>query len=264
MPIVIHGDASFPGQGVVAETLNLQALDGYKVGGTVHLIINNQIGFTTDPDDARSTRWASDLAKGFDVPIIHVNADDVPACISAVRLAFAFRKEFGHDVLIDLIGYRRFGHNESDEPAYTQPEMYAKIKTKKRVAELWAERLVGRRRGHPRGGRQPGPGGVGQPHAPAPAPEGEDRGGRRARRAEHGTGEYQLDRSPSPDVDTAVPAERLRALGEELLRVPDGFTVHPKLVKQLERRREALARAHAEEREHRLGPRARRSRSPRC
>src|SRR5258707_727343 len=90
----------------------------------------------------RSRRWASDLAKGFDVPIIHVNADDVPACTSAVRLAFAFRQEFGHDVLIDLIGYRRFGHNESDEPAYTQPESYAKIKNKKRVAELWGERLV--------------------------------------------------------------------------------------------------------------------------
>ena len=142
VPIVIHGDASFPAQGVVAETLNLQALDGYKVGGTVHLIMNNQVGFTTDPDDARSTHWASDLAKGFDVPIIHVNADDVPACMSAVRLAFAFRQEFGHDVLIDLIGYRRFGHNESDEPAYTQPEMYAKIKGKKRVSELWAERLI--------------------------------------------------------------------------------------------------------------------------
>ena len=142
VPIVIHGDASFPAQGVVAESLNLQALDGYKVGGTLHLIQNNQVGFTTDPDDARSTRWASDLAKGFDVPIIHVNADDVAACISAVRLAFAFREEFGHDVLIDLIGYRRFGHNEADEPAYTQPEMYAKIKASKRVAELWAEQLV--------------------------------------------------------------------------------------------------------------------------
>jgi len=240
VPIVIHGDASFPAQGVVAETLNLQALDGYKVGGTVHLITNNQIGFTTDPDDARSTRWASDLAKGFDVPIIHVNADDVPACISAVRLAFAFRKEFGHDVLIDLIGYRRFGHNESDEPAYTQPEMYAKIKAKKRVSELWAERLV--------------TDGV-------VTREEVDRQGQGvwddltllhqrlkskiAAAAEHGaasesTGEYQLDRSPSPEVSTAVPADRLRELGEELLKVPAGFTVHPKLVKQLERRREAL------------------------
>ena len=118
-----------PAQGVVAETLNLQALDGYQVGGTLHLIQNNQVGFTTDPEEARSTRWASDLAKGFDVPIIHVNADDVAACIAAVRLAFAFRQEFGHDVVIDLIGYRRFGHNEADEPAYTQPEMSAQIKT---------------------------------------------------------------------------------------------------------------------------------------
>ena len=98
IPIILHGDAAFPGQGVVAETFNLQALDGYTVGGTLHLIQNNQVGFTTDPDDSRSTRWASDLAKGFDVPIIHVNADDVAACIAAVRLAFAFRQEFGHDV----------------------------------------------------------------------------------------------------------------------------------------------------------------------
>ena len=130
IPIILHGDAAFPGQGVVAETFNLQALDGYTVGGTLHLIQNNQVGFTTDPDDARSTRWASDLAKGFDVPIIHVNADDVAACVAAVRLAFAFRQEFGHDVVIDLIGYRRYGHNEADEPAYTQPEMAAKIKKK--------------------------------------------------------------------------------------------------------------------------------------
>jgi 2-oxoglutarate decarboxylase len=239
VPIAIHGDAAFPAQGVVAETLNLQALDGYKVGGTVHLIMNNQVGFTTDPDDARSTQWASDLAKGFDVPIIHVNADDVPACMSAVRLAFAFRKEFGHDVLIDLIGYRRFGHNESDEPAYTQPEMFAKIKGKKRVSELWAERLIAD--------------GVvskevldklGQSvwdnltllhqRLKAKIAAAAEHGG------EEGTGEYQLDRSPSPDVETAVAADRLRRLGEELLRTPDGFTVHPKLVRQLERRRVAL------------------------
>ncbi len=131
----------------------------------MHLITNNQIGFTTDPDDARSTRWASDLAKGFDVPIIHVNADDVAACMSAVRLAFAFREEFGHDVLIDLIGYRRFGHNESDEPAYTQPEMYAKIKAHKRVAELWAERLIADGSRHQGAGRPARAGRLGQPHA---------------------------------------------------------------------------------------------------
>ena len=142
VPVILHGDAAFPGQGVVAETLNLQALDGYTVGGTIHLIQNNQVGFTTDPDDSRSTHWASDLAKGFDVPIIHVNADDVPACISAVRLAFAFRQEFGHDVLIDLIGYRRFGHNEADEPAYTQPEMYQVIKKHAPARELFARQLI--------------------------------------------------------------------------------------------------------------------------
>jgi 2-oxoglutarate dehydrogenase E1 component len=252
VPIAIHGDASFPAQGVTAETLNLQALDGYKVGGTIHLITNNQIGFTTDPDDARSTRWASDLAKGFDVPIVHVNADDVPACISAVRLAFAFRQEFGHDVLIDLIGYRRFGHNESDEPAYTQPEMYARIKSKKRVAELWADRLVAE-------------GVVTQEEVQRQEQEVWDNltllhqrlKAKIAAAAENGdgdqsTGEYELDRSPSPEVKTAVGAQRLRKLGEELLRVPEGFTVHPKLVKQLERRREGLDKesgidwAHAE------------------
>jgi multifunctional 2-oxoglutarate metabolism enzyme len=241
VPIVIHGDASFPAQGVIAETLNLQALDGYQVGGTVHLIMNNQIGFTTDPDDARSTRWASDLAKGFDVPIIHVNADDVPACMSAVRLAFAFRQEFGHDVLIDLIGYRRFGHNESDEPAYTQPEMYAAIKAKKRVYELWADQLIE-------------DGVVSRAEVERLGQEVWDNltllhqrlKARIAATAEHeaveqATGEYQLDRTPSPDIDTSVPAERLRELGLELLRTPEQFTVHPKLLKQLERRREALA-----------------------
>jgi multifunctional 2-oxoglutarate metabolism enzyme len=244
VPIVIHGDASFPGQGVVSETLNLQALDGYKVGGTVHLIMNNQIGFTTDPDDARSTRWASDLAKGFDVPIIHVNADDVAACISAVRLAFAFRQEFGHDVLIDLIGYRRFGHNESDEPAYTQPEMYAKIKGKKRVAELWSDRLVAEGVVSPEEVEQQSQevwDGLTLLHQRLKS--------KIASAAEHGgeqsTGEYQLDRSPSPEVETAVPAARLRELGNQLLRVPDGFTVHPKMVKQLDRRREALAESQA-------------------
>jgi 2-oxoglutarate decarboxylase len=237
LPIVLHGDAAFPGQGVVAETFNLQGLDGYTVGGSIHLIQNNQVGFTTDPDDARSTRWASDLAKGFDVPIIHVNADDVAACVSAARIAHAYRQEFGHDVVIDLIGYRRFGHNEADEPAYTQPEMYAKIREHPTAPALYARQLIET-------------GVVSQNEADAMTSAvwqelSEQHQQLKARLSaatavEQGTGEYQLDRTPSPDVATAVDAARLRELNEALLRVPDGFTVHPKLKRPLEQRREAM------------------------
>ena len=251
VPIVLHGDAAFPGQGVVAETLNLQALDGYKVGGTIHLIQNNQIGFTTDPEDARSTRWASDLAKGYDVPIIHVNADDVAACIAAVRLAFAFRQEFGHDVVIDLIGYRRFGHNEADEPAYTQPEMYAKIKSKKRVSELWADKLVA-------------DGVITQEDVERQRQEVWDeltrlhqelkaqiKAAEDAGTVEQPTGEYQLDRSPSPEVQTAVSAERLQVLNEELLRAPRGLHRPP----QARQAARAPARGARRRRRDRLGAR---------
>jgi 2-oxoglutarate dehydrogenase E1 component len=141
-PILIHGDAAFAAQGVVAEVLNLQAIPGYATGGTIHIISNNQIGFTTDPMEGRSTRYASDLAKGYDLPIVHVNADDVEGSIAAVHLAIDYRRKFGRDVLIDLIGYRRFGHNEQDEPAYTQPRMYDTIKSHPTVRELFASRLV--------------------------------------------------------------------------------------------------------------------------
>jgi 2-oxoglutarate decarboxylase len=249
IPVILHGDAAFPGQGVVAETLNLQALDGYTVGGTIHLIQNNQVGFTTDPDDSRSTTYASDLAKGFDVPIIHVNADDVAACVSAVRLAFAFRQEFGHDVLIDLIGYRRFGHNEADEPAYTQPEMYQVIKKHQSVRELFARQLVDQDIVSEQESTEMTDevwSVLSDSHAQL-----KDRIAA-AKGVEHETGEYQLDRTPSPEVRTAVAEDRLKVLNEELLTVPDGFTVHPKLVKQLEQRREAVVNgeglvwAHAE------------------
>jgi multifunctional 2-oxoglutarate metabolism enzyme len=238
IPVILHGDAAFPAQGVVAETLNLQALDGYTVGGTVHIIQNNQVGFTTDPEDARSTKWASDMAKGFDVPIIHVNADDVEACISALRLAFAFRQEFGHDVLIDLIGYRRFGHNEADEPAYTQPEMYQAIKKHPPARELFARQLIEQ-------------GVVSEQESTemtdnvwsllSEAHQNLKARIEQASEIDHGTGEYELDRSASPEVKTAVPADRLRMLNEELLAVPDGFTVHPKLTRQIEQRHTALA-----------------------
>src|SRR5437867_4510625 len=128
LPLVVHGDASFPGEGVVAETLNLSLLRGYRVGGTVHIIANNQVGFTTDPIDARSTHYASDLAKGFEFPVLHVNADDPEACAIAVRVAIEYRHEFKKDVLIDLVGYRRHGHNEADQPGFTQPKLYDLIK----------------------------------------------------------------------------------------------------------------------------------------
>src|SRR3954469_15147830 len=142
VPVLLHGDAAFPAQGVVAETLNLQSLPGYSTGGTIHLIQNNQVGFTTDPGEARSTPYAADMAKGFNVPIIHVNADDVEACVAAVRLAMAYRERWCRDVVIDVIGYRRFGHNETDEPAYTQPTMAAKIKPHPPVSEIYSEKLI--------------------------------------------------------------------------------------------------------------------------
>src|SRR5437867_2741354 len=130
LPVLLHGDAAFAGQGVVAETFNLARLKGYTTGGTIHVILNNQIGFTTDPKEGRSTDYSSDLAKGFDAPIIHVNADDAEACLAAVRLAMMYREKFHGDVVIDLVGYRRYGHNEADEPAYTQPMIYERIKQK--------------------------------------------------------------------------------------------------------------------------------------
>src|SRR5437762_5901423 len=142
LPICVHGDAAFPGEGVVAETFNLSGLNAFRTGGTLHIIVNNQVGFTTDPIDARSTRYASDLAKGFEVPIVHVNADDAESCIHVVRLGIEYRAKFGKDFLIDLVGYRRHGHNETDEPAFTQPTLYKKIRSHPTPREVWGNRLV--------------------------------------------------------------------------------------------------------------------------
>jgi len=142
MQILIHGDASFVGQGIVAETFNLSRLPGYWTGGTVHIIANNQLGFTTVPTDGRSTLYASDLAKGFKVPIIHVNADDPEAVIEVARIAFAYQDKFEKDIMIDLIGYRRYGHNELDEPGFTQPLMYKTVRQHPTVRELWTQRLI--------------------------------------------------------------------------------------------------------------------------
>jgi 2-oxoglutarate dehydrogenase E1 component len=232
LAVLIHGDASFPGQGVVAETLNLQGLVGYSTGGTLHLIANNQIGFTTDPADGRSTRYSSDLAKGFDVPIIHVNADDPEAAISAIRLALAFRRRFSRDVVVDLVGYRRHGHNEGDEASFTQPLMAQQIAEHPSVRSQFADQLVEE-------------GTISREEADALASEQQERlrGAHEALKTTFGQPQPDSDRTPEAAdarVVTAVPAERLRELNAELVRVPEGFTVNPKLAKQLERRVEAL------------------------
>ncbi len=232
VPVVIHGDAAFTGQGVVAETLNMQALKGYTTGGTIHIIANNQIGFTTDPYDSRSTYHTSDLARGYDIPVIHVNADDVDACIAAARLAGAYRARYQRDVLINLIGYRRLGHNELDEPAYTQPVMSRTIKAHPPVSKLFAQKLV-----------DDGVVTAEKVEEMIAAAEGRMRAAHEAVTSHGITGED--DRAPvrngtTGTLPTAVPAEKLTELNEQLITVPDGFTVHPKLKPQLARRREAL------------------------
>jgi 2-oxoglutarate dehydrogenase E1 component len=240
VPVLLHGDAAFPGQGVVAETLNLRALKGYTTGGTVHVIQNNQVGFTTDPEDARSTPYAADMAKGFNVPIVHVNADDVEACSAAIRLAMAYRDRWAQDIVIDVIGYRRYGHNETDEPAYTQPQVAAKIKAHPPVSELYAERLVEE-------------GTISREEAEAASAARHDEMSAALKDLRHKMelGDYEdptvttsstgeLDRTASPPVDTGVPIEKLRALNRALIEVPESFTIHRKLRKPLGRRIDAL------------------------
>jgi len=229
LPVLLHGDAAFPGQGVVAETFNLARLRGYTTGGTIHIILNNQIGFTTDPREGRSTDYSSDLAKGFDAPIVHVNADDPEACLAAVRLAMMYRDKFHGEVVIDLVGYRRYGHNEADEPAYTQPTMYERIKQTPSVRQKYAEQLA----------RE---GVVEAAKAEADAQAAYDRLAdvQQAVKSGHREEPQRITKQSTPEPNTAVVPDLLKKLNDELLAVPAGFTVHPKLLKQLERRRDAL------------------------
>src|SRR5690348_8900705 len=230
LPILIHGDASFAGQGSVAETLNLEALPGYSTGGTLHLIANNQVGFTTDPESGRSTRYSSDLAKGFDIPIIHVNADDPEAALAAIRLALAYRRRFGHDVVVDLVGYRRHGHNEQDEAAYTQPLLAAAIAEHPTVREQYAEQLVDE------GAASEGQ--VAQLQAEVLNQLRSAHEALKASIAAPPKSEWKIPHATGDRVVTAVAEETLRNLNAELLRFLDWFTPHPKLLKQLERRHE--------------------------
>jgi 2-oxoglutarate dehydrogenase E1 component len=232
VPICIHGDAAFPGEGIVPETINLSRLRAYRVGGTLHLIVNNQVGFTTDPIDARSTRYASDVAKGYEMPIIHVNADDAEACVIAMRIAVAYRTRFGKDFLVDLVGYRRWGHNEGDEPTFTQPQLYERIKAHPTPRQVWGRRLAAE--------------GLVTP-AQVEAIDGEVAAGFQAafeasKAAPAGHAHAAAPVTPEA-VHTAVPTETLTAWNEAQLTYPADFTPHPRLAKQLERRREAMGEA---------------------
>ncbi|HEX5808953.1 MAG TPA: 2-oxoglutarate dehydrogenase E1 component, partial [Anaerolineales bacterium] len=228
LPITIHGDASFSGQGIVAETLNFSRVPGYGVSGTVHIIANNQLGFTANEGESRSSLHASDLAEGFEIPVIHVNADDPVACIEAARTAFAYRYKFHKDFMINLIGYRRYGHNEGDEPRFTQPAMYRKIDEHPRVRQIWGEWL--------------------QREGSLQQAEAEE-----LLKAELQTLQQssdQLDpntalvepvpkpppRGAAQKVKTTVTLKRLKELNKALLEFPKDFLLNPKLVKAVERR----------------------------
>ncbi|MEP6493954.1 MAG: 2-oxoglutarate dehydrogenase E1 component [bacterium] len=232
LPIVIHGDSAFPGEGVVPETLNLSLLRGYRVGGTLHIIGNNQVGFTTDPIDARSTHYASDLAKGFEIPIVHVNADDVEACIQAIRLGIAYRQRFNKDFLIDLVGYRRHGHNEADQPAFTQPLMYKIVSEHPTPRDVFAARLVRERL-------------VTEPEVKASAQALTDRLNAIYQEMKKETPAHAADAAVAKTVpaaaETAVRAEKLVALNEQLLSWPSNFAVHATMQRTLPRRRDAIS-----------------------
>ena len=234
LPVLVHGDSAFAGEGVVAESLNMSRLRGYSVGGTLHIITNNQVGFTTDPIDARSTHYASDLAKGFEIPVLHVNGDDVAGCVAAVAMCIAYRERFAKDILIDLVGYRRHGHNETDEPSFTQPELYKLVKAHPTPRQVWGQRLVTE-------------GVVSEADVESADKEFAARLGKvlddmRAAGAkpDGDPGKGPAAASPNGAGETAVPLPRLVALNEALLAWPADVQPHRNVAKTLARRREAL------------------------
>ncbi|UJM26000.1 2-oxoglutarate dehydrogenase E1 component [Bacillus altitudinis] len=230
LAILIHGDAAFPGEGIVAETLNLSQLVGYQVGGTIHIIANNMIGFTTESNESRSTKYASDLAKGFEIPIVHVNADDPEACLAAVQLAVEYRKRFKKDFLIDLIGYRRYGHNEMDEPSTTQPMLYDAVRKHKTVKNIFADKLVTEgllSKEQREEIEQAVTAKIEEAYKKVPS------------KKEHTIQEIELPEPVSngfPAVDTSVEFDVLRKLNEELISWPKDFQVFGKLKRILEKR----------------------------
>ncbi len=234
--VLVHGDAAFAGQGLVPETLNLCSLPGYRTGGTVHVIVNNQVGFTANPSDARSTPYCTDVAKMIECPIWHVNGEDLEAVAATVAMAMAYRAEFGSDVIIDMYCYRKYGHNEMDEPSFTQPVMYERIQRKESIVEMYGRRLVengtmtraeideivARRAAALEAEHQAAKTTTARPQPLALA--GQWRG-------------YSGGRAVAPmDADTRVPLQRLAQIAAELASVPEGFKAHPKVLRQLELR----------------------------
>ena len=232
LPILIHGDAAFPGQGIVAETLNLSRLAGYDTGGTIHIISNNQLGFTATPNESYSTSYTSGIARGFKIPVVHVNADDPVACLEAARLAWEYRERFRRDFLIDLVGYRRYGHNEGDEPAFTQPVMYKAVAEHPTVRDIWARRLVNAEQIRPEAAEA-----LVKKHFTA------------IEKVFEGLKPEQDFVAPIPEpvpagvagtLETGVPMARLREINEELLRRPEGFVLHKKLERGRDKRGHAF------------------------
>ncbi|MCH8613610.1 multifunctional oxoglutarate decarboxylase/oxoglutarate dehydrogenase thiamine pyrophosphate-binding subunit/dihydrolipoyllysine-residue succinyltransferase subunit [Arsenicicoccus dermatophilus] len=246
LPVLMHGDAAFAGQGVVAETLHLSQLRGYRTGGTIHIVVNNQVGFTTAPSSSRSSVYSTDVARMIQAPIFHVNGDDPEACVRVAELAYEFRQRFAKDVVIDMVCYRRRGHNEGDDPSMTQPLMYNLIEAKRSVRKLYTEALIGR--GDitveqaeealqdyqqqlervfvetreavkaAKAGRDSGPAGLERPQA-----------------------QEADDKAPAKVVETAISPDTLQHLGKAFVATPEGFTVHPKLRQMLEKRADSVA-----------------------
>ncbi|MFJ6996163.1 multifunctional oxoglutarate decarboxylase/oxoglutarate dehydrogenase thiamine pyrophosphate-binding subunit/dihydrolipoyllysine-residue succinyltransferase subunit, partial [Streptomyces sp. NPDC003090] len=234
LPVALHGDAAFAGQGVVAETLNMSQLRGYRTGGTVHIVINNQVGFTAAPESSRSSMYATDVARMIEAPIFHVNGDDPEACVRVARLAFEFRQTFNKDVVIDLICYRRRGHNEGDNPQFTNPQMYTLIDQKRSVRKLYTESLIGRGDITLEEAEQALQDFQGQLEKvftevreataqPSPAAGVDPQAG-----------------FPAEGVNTAVPQEVIKRVAESQVNIPDHITVHPRLMPQLQRRAQSI------------------------
>jgi len=236
--VLVHGDAAFIGEGIVAESLNLSGIPGYQVGGTIHIIANNLVGYTTDQEEGRSTRYASDLAKGFEIPVIHVNADDPVACVAAITLAYEYRKKFNKDFVIDLVGYRRYGHNEMDEPRATQPLLYKAIDNHPTVVKGYAKRLLNE--------------GIIEEQT---LPNLEEKVEKDLQEIYNSMVEADLDTLETlempaelgddlSDIKTAVSFQTLKSLHEGLLERPEGFNQFRRLSRVFKRREKMLDDGH--------------------